>query len=102
MWPWPKKVQEAESRNVDTIQFLHASGANINVSGDEGDTITHGTKILSLRCCSLGAPGQASAKVKKPCKGHVWPSKASYGYTVHGWGLQGAFKAYLHYLHLKL
>ena len=22
MWPWPKIVQEAESRNVDTTQFL--------------------------------------------------------------------------------
>ena len=37
------------------------------------------------------------------------PSEASYGYTVHGWGLQGVYKGlqgvykgYLHYLHLKL
>lgn len=67
MWPWPKKVQEAESRNVDTIQFLHASGASINVSGDEGDTITHGTKILSLRCCSLGAPGQVQGGCELKC-----------------------------------
>ena len=37
------------------------------------------------------------------------PSKASYGYTVHEWGLQGVYKGlqgvykgYLNYLHLKL
>ena len=37
------------------------------------------------------------------------PSKASYGYTVRGWGLQrvykglqGVYKGYLDYLHLKL
>ena len=37
------------------------------------------------------------------------PSKASYGYTVCGWGLQGVYKGlqgvykgYLDYLHLKL
>ena len=52
----------------------------------------------------------ASAKMKKNLvRGMYGPSEASYGYTVHGWGLQGVYKGlqgvykgYLHYLHLKL
>jgi hypothetical protein len=40
--------ESAESRNVDTIQFLLACGASVNVSDDEGDTIIHGTKIPSV------------------------------------------------------
>ena len=47
-------------------------------------------------------------KWKNLVRGMYGPFKASYGYTVHGWGLQGVYKGlqgvykgYLDYLHLK-
>ena len=50
-----------------------------------------------------------SKNEKNLVRGMYGPSEASYGYIVHGWGLQGVYKGlqgvykgYLHYVHLKL